>query len=42
MKDKIPELVIDSHDKFKEMYKATIKDIMACTGAEEVIICKNY
>ena len=42
MKDKIPELVIDCPDKFKEMYKATIKDIMACTGAEEVIICKNY
>ena len=42
MKDKIPELVIDCPDKFKEMYKATIKDIMACTGAEEVIMCKNY
>ena len=38
MKDKIPKLVIDCPDKFKEMYKATIKDIMSCTGEKEVII----
>ena len=36
MKDKIPELIIECPDKFMKMYRATIKDIMACTGAESI------
>ena len=38
MKDKIPKLIIDCPDKFKEMYNDTIHDLMACTGAENIDI----
>lgn len=38
MKDKIPKLIIDCPDKFKEMYNDTIHNLMACTGAENIDI----
>lgn len=38
MKDTIPELIITCPKKFRDFYKKTKKDIMACTGAERIVI----
>lgn len=38
MKDGIPELIITCPKKFKDLYRKSVKDIMACTGAEKIII----
>ena len=38
MKDTIPELIITSPKKFRDLYKKSEKDIKACTGAEKIMI----
>lgn len=38
MKDAIPELIITCPERFRTFYQQTEKDIMACTGAERLIL----